>query len=135
MAKVRSQRHAGAESEIDLANSQLPGRPDPEIVLNQIVELYERFVQRHPERAEYLLERCREMTKKYRPLGKERVLGTGDAMEFTGLSRPRINQLGARGICGERVDGHYWFSETELHTYMQSPQSVGPRLKKATKKD
>jgi len=114
-----------------LARSDLPERPDPEAALTRILELYERFVKKYPDHAKGLLERCEELTRTYRSLEGERVLGVIDAVRFTGLTPARIQQLGKAGRAGELRDGRWRFSEAELHWYLHHKNKPGRPPKKS----
>lgn len=93
---------------------------------DRVLSLYERYVREHPEQAVALLERCSELTERYRPLGTERILGTGEASLLTGLSRGRLCQLAREGILGESRGDDWWFSEAELQAYLERPGTRGP---------
>src|SRR4051812_23187860 len=104
MARTRAQQEEGTEPELDLARSDLPKRQGPDAVLTRIVELYERFVTHHPERAEALLRRCQDLTERFRPSRTSRELNARQAADRIGVSRPRVIELFRVGRLGERVE-------------------------------
>ena len=111
----------------ELTTSKLAKRPDVETGMARIVEIYERFVRLHPEKAEDLLEHCRRLTERHRPLGTERVLAAKEASLFSRLTRGRLRQLAIAGVIGEK-DGDQWrFSEQELSWYVRKPKPKGGR--------
>lgn len=97
---------------------------------DRILGLYERYVREYPEQAVALLERCRELTERYRPLGTERVLGLKEATLFTGFTRRRVWELAREGIVGESTGDSWRFSEAELQAYLERPGSRGPYKKR-----
>src|SRR4051812_1201382 len=121
MARTRQQQGQAAK-QIDLKRSSLPERPDPQA---RLLSLYERFVKTHPEQAAALLERCRELTERFRSPRTTPDLNAIQAARRIGESERRVHELFEEGRLGARVSGVRRFSEKECDQYRNSERKAG----------
>lgn len=91
----------------------------------RLLELYERFVSVFPDRSKALLERCEELTNRYRPADGERNLTCVEAAKRIGVIRQRVFQLYQQGRLGACIDGKPRFSEKECDVYRDGYRKPG----------
>src|SRR5262245_50468258 len=105
----------------ELATSQLPKRPDPEIAIGRILAACERFLKVYPELAVILTTRVQELCERYRLPRTTPTLNVSQASRLAGVSRVRLRELHERGRMGQRVEGRLMFTEKECLAWKNRP--------------